>query len=106
MPVPVAAWSKTWVCGRSPAGIVGSSPPGGMDVSVVSVVMYRSHRRADHTSRGVLPTVMCRCVLFRNLKNEEAMTRIGPQRHRGKKNVHKPWRNTVPPIPTNLAGVC
>ena len=32
VPVPVAAWSKAWVCGRSPADIVGSNPAGGMDV--------------------------------------------------------------------------
>jgi len=37
-PVPVAARSKAWVCVRSLAGIVGSNPTGGMDVSVVSVV--------------------------------------------------------------------
>jgi hypothetical protein len=34
--------SKAWVCGRSPAGIAGSNPAGGMDVflflSVVCVV--------------------------------------------------------------------
>jgi hypothetical protein len=29
MPVPVAARSKAWVCGRSPAEIVGSNPTGG-----------------------------------------------------------------------------
>ena len=28
----VAARSKAWVCGRSPAEIVGSNPIGGMDV--------------------------------------------------------------------------
>jgi hypothetical protein len=32
-------------------------------------------RRADHSSRGVLPTVVCHCVWSRNLKNEEAKTR-------------------------------
>jgi hypothetical protein len=32
MPVPVAARSKAWVCGRSPAEIVCSNPTGGMDV--------------------------------------------------------------------------
>ena len=32
LPVPVASRSKTWVCGRSPAGVVGSNPTGGMDV--------------------------------------------------------------------------
>jgi hypothetical protein len=31
-PVPVTARSKTSVCGRSPAEIVGSNPTGGMDV--------------------------------------------------------------------------
>jgi len=38
-------------------------------------------RRADHSSRGVLPNVVRRCVWSRNLKNEEAMARVGPQRH-------------------------
>ena len=38
-PVPVAAWSKAWVCGRQLAGIVGSNPAGGHGcLSVVSVV--------------------------------------------------------------------
>jgi len=31
-PVPVAARSKTWVCDRLPAEIVGSNPTGDMDV--------------------------------------------------------------------------
>jgi len=34
-PIPVAARSKAWVCGRSLAGIVSSNPVGGMDVNVV-----------------------------------------------------------------------
>ena len=40
LPVPVAARSKAWVCGRSPTEIVRSNPTGGMDVwmFVVSVV--------------------------------------------------------------------
>ena len=39
-PIPVAARSKAWICGRSLAGIAGSNPAGGMDVYVcrVSVV--------------------------------------------------------------------
>jgi hypothetical protein len=37
-------------------------------------VFVRSLRRADHSSRGVLPTVLCHCVWSRNLKNEEAKT--------------------------------
>jgi len=31
-PIPIAVWSKAWVCGRCLAGIVGTYPPGGMDV--------------------------------------------------------------------------
>ena len=31
-PVPVAALSKAWVCGRSPAETVGSNPTGGINV--------------------------------------------------------------------------
>ena len=37
-PVPVAARSKAWVCGRSPAEIVGSNPTGGLDVCLLCVV--------------------------------------------------------------------
>jgi hypothetical protein len=33
LPIPVAKRSEAWVCGRSLAGIVGSNPAGGMDVS-------------------------------------------------------------------------
>ena len=35
LPVPVAARSKAYVCGRSPAEIVGSNPTGGMDVCLL-----------------------------------------------------------------------
>ena len=65
MPVPVAARSKAQVCGRSPAEIVCSNSTGDMDVCllwVLCVVRQRSLRRADHSSRGVLPTVLRRCV--------------------------------------------
>jgi len=77
-PVPVAARSEAWVCGRSPADIVGSNPTGIMDVCllwVLCVVRQRSLRRIDHSSRGALPTVARRCVLSRNLENEEAKAR-------------------------------
>ena len=76
-------WSKVYVCGRSTAGIVGSNPAEGMDVSmfwVLCVVRERSVRRADHSSRGALPTFVRRCVWSRNLKNEVFMTLVGPQR--------------------------
>ena len=44
------------------------------------VVKHRSLRRADHSSRGVLSTLVRRCVWSRNLKNEEPMVRFGPRR--------------------------
>ena len=67
-PVPVAARSKTKVCGRSHDETVGSNPTGGVehgclsDVSVVCCQIEVSVRRADHSSRGVLPTVVRRGV--------------------------------------------
>jgi hypothetical protein len=36
--MPVAVWSKVWICGRSLAGIVGLNPTRDMDVCLVSVV--------------------------------------------------------------------
>jgi hypothetical protein len=39
MPIPVTARSKPWVCGCSLAGIAGSSPAGGMNVSCVCSVL-------------------------------------------------------------------
>ena len=80
LPVPVGARSKTKVCGRSSAEIVCSNPTEGMDVSllwVLCVVRQRSLWRADHSYRGVLLTVVCRCVWSRNLVNEEAMAHWG-----------------------------
>ena len=61
-----------------PAEIGGLNPTGGMDVCLLwllCVVRYRSLRRIDHSSRGVLPTVACRCVWSRNLEIEEAKAR-------------------------------
>jgi hypothetical protein len=51
---------------------LGSNPTGGMDICLLwvsCVVRYRSLRRADRSSRGVLPTVVRRCVWSRNIKN-------------------------------------
>jgi hypothetical protein len=54
-------------------------PPGAWMLSVVSVVCchLKSLRRADHPSRGVLPTGVRRCVWSRNLVNEEALAHWG-----------------------------
>jgi hypothetical protein len=65
---PVAMQSEAWVCGRWMAGIVGSNAARGMDVClllVLSVVRYRSLRRADHSSRGVLPSWVCLSVIVK-----------------------------------------
>jgi len=89
MPFPVVARSKAYVYGHSPTENVGSNPTGGMDICllwVLCVFKERSLRRTDHASRGVLPTVVRRCVWSRNLKNEDAMLRVGPQRHKKENN--------------------
>ena len=66
MPVPVAARSKAWVCGRSPAEIVGSNPTWDMDVCLLSVVCCQVEVSA--TSRSLVqrsPTDSCAslCVI-------------------------------------------
>ena len=51
-----------WVCGCSIAGIVGSNPAGAMDfLFLVSVVccQVKASAPADHSSRGVLPILVC-----------------------------------------------
>jgi hypothetical protein len=61
-PIPVAARSKASVYGRSIAGIAGSNSAGTwISVSCKCCVFYRcrSLRRADHSSRVVLPGVVC-----------------------------------------------
>jgi len=35
MPIPMTAWSKVWVCGRSLAGIIGPNPARDMDVCLL-----------------------------------------------------------------------
>ena len=52
--------------GRSLAEIAGSNPAGGMDVCLLwmlCVARYRSLRRADPSSRGVLRSVVCLSVI-------------------------------------------
>jgi len=61
-PNPMTARSKVCVCSHSLAGIAGLNPARGMDLSVVSVVWCRVERllwKADHSSTGVLPSVIC-----------------------------------------------
>ena len=61
-PIPVVARSEAIVCGRSLAGIVGSNPTWGMEVSILRmscVFRQRYLPRADRSSRGFLPSVVC-----------------------------------------------
>ena len=60
-PVPVAARSRAWVYGHARAEIAGSNPVG--------------DGRADHSSRGVLPSVVCLSVI-----EELHRKRLGPLR--------------------------
>ena len=65
-PIAVSALSKVWVCVRSLAGFAGSNPAGSMDVChlwVLGVVRQGSLRRADPSSRGVPPSVVCLSVI-------------------------------------------
>ena len=57
--IPLTAPSKTWVCGRSPAGIAGSNPAGGMDVLSLVLSGRGLCDGPHHSSRGVLPSVEC-----------------------------------------------
>jgi len=60
----VEATFTVCVCGLCLTGIVGSNSAGGTDVSLLwalCVVSWRSLHRADHSSREVLPNVVCKC---------------------------------------------
>jgi hypothetical protein len=67
VPIPVAARCKAWVCGRSLAGVAVSNPSGSMDTVSKELcdARWRSLRRADHSSKGVLPSVVCLSVIVK-----------------------------------------
>ena len=58
--------------------------PSGDDPIAVNIYIY-IWIQSDHSSRGVLPTVVRRWVWSRNHKNEEAVTQVGLKRHKKKK---------------------
>jgi hypothetical protein len=63
--------SRLAASGRSPSEIVGSNLTGGMDICLLWVwcfFRYRSLWWADHSPRGVLPTVLRLVVWSRNIK--------------------------------------
>ena len=54
---------------------------------MLCVIRYRSLRRANYSSRGVLPTAARRCVLSRNLMTEEALAQWGLLRQKQNQGV-------------------
>jgi len=84
MPILVAAQTKAWVCGRSSAGTASLNPAGVMDVSVVCC-----HGEVgfglNHSSRWDLQTMVCVCVWWWSLDNEEVLNYYGLSRK--EKNV-------------------
>ena len=91
-PMPVAARPKAWVCRRSFAGIVGSNPAETIDVclSWVSCLgRQRSLSRADHPSRGVVPSGVCSVTLSANPRTGRPWVRIRSKRQR--KNNYTAW---------------
>jgi hypothetical protein len=67
VPIPVAARSTAWFCGRSLAGIAVSFPAVSMDSSLLRSVVCcrRSLQRANHSFREVLPRVVCLSVIVK-----------------------------------------
>ena len=65
LPIPVAAQSKAWVCGRSLAGIAGSNPTESMNMSVVASVCNGPITQPEDPYRVW-------CVWSRNLNFEGA----------------------------------
>jgi hypothetical protein len=65
------------VCGCCPAEIVVPNTASNMDISVAIVesCQVEVSALADHSSRGILPNVVPRCVSFINPKNVGAMSR-------------------------------
>ena len=90
---PVAARSKTLVCGRSFGGIVGSNPSGDMDVCCECCVL---------SGRGLCDELITRpekwCVVVRDQKKPQKMRRPWPAVGRSatgnktNKPVHSGWR--------------
>jgi hypothetical protein len=56
--IPKSARSKAWVCGRWLAEILMSNPNRDMDVCY-DCCLLSGRGRADHWSRGVVPSVIC-----------------------------------------------
>jgi len=67
-PISLAARSEGWFCGRSLVGIVSLNRAGGMvlcPLRLFYIARYRSLRRANYSSRGVVPSVVCLSVIVK-----------------------------------------
>ena len=62
--------SKAWVCDSSFVETVGSNPAGAW---MTCYVRSKSPRLANHSSRGLLPSILCLTECYRSLDNEEAL---------------------------------
>jgi hypothetical protein len=56
---------------------------------VLCFFRYRTLRRADHSSRGVLPNVVRRCLWSSNVVNEEGLAQWGLLCQKEKRNRNK-----------------
>jgi hypothetical protein len=90
LPIPVAARSQAWVCGRSLAGIASSNPTWGMDVLslMFCALTQRCLREAYRSSRGVLADVLCLTDCYR-----EASTMRRPWPTRGCRAIERKISN-------------
>ena len=61
----MAARFEVWVCGSSHVGVAGSNPTGDMDLCCQ---VKKSLRRADHSFRGVLPSLVCLSAIAKPCK--------------------------------------
>jgi len=84
----VAARSKTQICVRSLVGILCSNPTGGKDISLLWVFCFQVEVSAwaVHSSRRVLPTVLCPMSVIAKPRKGRPWHGIGSKRQRGKKN--------------------
>jgi len=91
--VPVAAPFNVWVCGHSLAEAMGSNsqiPPGhGCLLRVLCVARWRSLRRADPSSRAVLPSACAPLNVIRSNNNPlklQWISRKGQNKRSERKN--------------------
>jgi hypothetical protein len=81
--------------GKNPGQAKKKSPTGGMDVCLLwvlfFVVRYRSLRRADPSSRGVLPTLGCLSVWSKEITTSTLKRETGVGR-RGRLKKCLSWR--------------